>query len=121
MGGNEEIGRMLRYMKESREENATDEATKRMHGYTERIKIRPEVRRSYMLWEEYVEEWKEEGREEGLRQAIQDLLERHGNIPGRVIKRLQEENDFQILRSWLQLAAGAESMEDFELEITTNA
>lgn len=129
MGGNEEIGRMLRYMKESREENATDEATKRVHGYTERIKIRPEVRRSYMLWEEYVEEWKEEGREkgrekgreEGLRQAIQDLLERHGNIPGRVIKRLQEENDFQILRSWLKLAASVESMEDFESEITTNA
>ena len=49
------------------------------------------------------------------------MLERHGNIPGRVIKRLQEENDFQILRSWLQLAAGAESVEDFESEIMTNA
>ena len=94
-----------------------DEATQRLHGYTEQVKMRPEVRQSYMLWGEYVEELKEEGMEKGLekgiRQSVMDVLEGYGEIPERIRKRLEGEENCQILREWLKLAARADSMEDF--------
>ena len=38
----------------------TDTVTEKLHAFTENIKIRPEVRESYMLWEEYEEMMREE-------------------------------------------------------------
>ena len=43
--GNEELRTVLRYMKDSR---AVDAATRGLHGYVEKVKIRPEVRVAYM-------------------------------------------------------------------------
>lgn len=62
-GGNDAIKTMLRYIRDSRIENATDTATQEIHKYTEAVKIHPEVRKSYMFWEEYVEILKEELKE----------------------------------------------------------
>ena len=39
------------------------------HAFTENIKIRPEVRESYMLWEEYEEMMKEKGRQSRRKQG----------------------------------------------------
>ncbi len=39
------------------------------HAFTENIKIRPEVRKSYMLWEEYEEMMKEKGRQSRRKQG----------------------------------------------------
>ena len=63
-GGNDQIKTMLRYIRNSREENATDSATKKIHKLAEKAKIHPEVRKSYMLWEEYVYLLKKELRPE---------------------------------------------------------
>lgn len=59
-GGSDAIKTMLRYIRDSRAENATDAATKEIHSYAERVKIRPEVRKNYMFWEEYEERLREE-------------------------------------------------------------
>lgn len=70
-GGNEAIRTMLHYIRDSRRENATDDATRQIHKLTEQVKIQPEVRKGYMFWEEYVELLKEELKE-GLREEIKD-------------------------------------------------
>ena len=114
LGGNREIREMLRYLGDSRAENAVSEATQRLHGYTEQVKMRPEVRQSYMLWGEYVQELKEEGIEQGIRQSVLDVLEGYGKISEKLRKRLESEENRETLRTWLRLAAQAGSMEEFE-------
>ncbi len=141
-GGNEEIKTMLCYLRDSREENATDAATKEIHRFTEKVKIHPEVRKSYMLWEEYEyllmkklrpevkeevreevkkevreeieEEVKEEIKIEQKAESILELLEDYGEIPEDLKKRVVGEKNIEILRRWHKLAAKAKSMEEFE-------
>lgn len=112
-GGNEKIKTMLRYIGDSRKENVMDEATGKLHSFTESVKIQPEVRESYMLWEEYEEMIKEEGRQELCVEVIFDLLKGQGEIPEDTVQRLQAEKDSQILRKWLRLAAKTQSISDF--------
>ncbi|MCM1134579.1 MAG: hypothetical protein NC400_03295 [Clostridium sp.] len=108
-GGNEAIKTMLHYIKDSRWENATDEATRKLHGFTENVKVQPEVRKSYMFWEEYVEIMKEE---EAL-DTLLDLLSDYGEIPEETAERLHRGNDLKTLRRWIKLAAKSSSMADF--------
>ncbi len=63
-GGSNEIKTMLHYIRDSREENAIDDATKEVHRFTKKVKVHPEVRKGYMLWEEYEYLWKKKLREE---------------------------------------------------------
>ena len=58
-------------------------------------------------------EGREEGRTEGKADSIMDLLAELGEVPEDLKKRILEETDMEILRSWLKKAARAESIEDF--------
>ena len=55
-GGNEALRAVLRYLKDSRAENAVDAATRELHGCVEKVKIRPEVIR-WRLSENKMEFW----------------------------------------------------------------
>ena len=124
-GGNEEIKAMLRYIGDSRRENVTDTVTEKLHAFTENIKIRPEVRESYMLWEEYEEMLREEGRIEGRvegkaeesRETIFDFLREKGHISEDTAARINAEKDRKTLRKWVRLAAVTDSIADFEAGI----
>lgn len=70
-GGNEAIKTMLRYIGDSRQENATDAATRQVHQFTESVKLHPEVRKEYMYWEDYLRCLKAELRDE-IRAEIKD-------------------------------------------------
>ncbi|MCM1134008.1 MAG: hypothetical protein NC400_00385 [Clostridium sp.] len=125
LGGNEAVRNMLRYIRDSREENATDAATRQLHKFTESVKIQPEARESYMFWEEYEEVLKERGREEGKEEGkkegrvetaqgiLFDFLKDHGEIPKDVEERLNTEKNPEILRKWVRLAAKTGSIADF--------
>lgn len=113
LGGNEAISTMLRYIRDSRVENATDMATRKLHGFTESVKVQPEVRESYMFWEEYVEMLKEEGRGEEALDTLLDLLSDYGEVPEETSRILRGENDPVTLRKWIKLAAKSDSIEDF--------
>ena len=75
--------------------------------------------------EEGREEGKEEGREEGLAEGIEkgivqgkindvlDLLRELGEVPDSVKEQIAAQEDEEILRTWLKLAAKAGSMEEF--------
>ena len=117
-GGSDEIKTMLRYIRDSRKENATDAATKIVHRFTEKVKVHPEVRKSYMLWEEYVYLLKKELRleveEEEKAETILDLLGDFGEIPEKIVKRIRSEKDVETLKRWIKLAAKGNSIEEFE-------
>ena len=124
-GGSDEIKTMLRYIRDSRKENATDAATKIVHRFTEKVKVHPEVRKSYMLWEEYEEMMREEGRIEGReegkaeesRETIFDFLREKGHISEDTAARINAEKDRKTLRKWVRLAAVTDSIADFEAGI----
>lgn len=140
-GGNDKIKTMLRYIRDSRKENATDFATREIHRFAERVKVRPEVRKSYMLWEEYEYLWKkklkseveeeirneveEEIRNEvegeirneiegEIRNGIIELLEDYGKVPENLKERVNSVRDMEILKCWFKLAAKISSVEEFE-------
>ena len=107
---------MLRYIGDSRRENVTDTVTEKLHAFTENIKIRPEVRESYMLWEEYVYLLKKELRleveEEEKAETILELLGDFGEIPEKIVKRIRSEKDVETLKRWIKLAAKGNNIYD---------
>ena len=108
---------MLRYLKDSRAENAVDAATRELHGYVEKVKVRPEVRVAYMRLDEIIYYERKDAAKEAAKavqiRSILDLLEDLGEVPSSVLERLQAESDAETLKKWLKLAARAGSMEEF--------
>lgn len=136
-GGNEEIKAMLRYLQDSTEKNITNDATKEVHGYVNKVRILPEVKEEFMRFDELMayarqegkEEGREEGREEGLKeglekglekgqerghkQAIVELLEMYGEIPAEFRQMLESEKSTEKLRDWIRLVAKVQSVSEF--------
>lgn len=121
-GGTEEIREMLRYFQDSREKNVTNDALKKVHEYVTKIKVLPEVRKEYMKFEEIIYYERKEAAEEAAEQAaketkleaILDLLSDHGKVPDDLKKKIEQENNQEILRKWLKLSARVDSMEEFK-------
>lgn len=112
-GGNADIQAMLKYFKDSTEENATTDIIKEVHRYVSRVKVLPEVRQEYMKFDEIMYYAKKDGQIEARVQDIMDLLEDYGEMPGEVRKRLEEETNLNVLKSWHKIAAKAQSMQEF--------
>ncbi|MDO4334161.1 MAG: hypothetical protein Q4C58_15965 [Eubacteriales bacterium] len=74
-GGSDRIRKLLRYLKDSREENATDEATKEIHSYVKQVKIQPEVKLAYMRYEEIIYYERKEAAEEAAKEAVEKATE----------------------------------------------
>ncbi len=64
--------------------------------------------------DELIEEGKEEGREEGRVEAILLLLGEKGEISNEVVERITSEKDESVLKRWILLAAGSDSIMRFE-------
>ena len=100
---------MLRYLQHSTDDNACDESTKELHGYVSQVKVMPEVRQSYMRFEEIIYY---ERKDEKI-QNILELLEEYGEIPGSLISQLEETEDMDLLTSYHKLAAKVDSSDAF--------
>ncbi len=120
-GGTPEIKAMLNYFKKSTQDNATDEATRKVHDYTKKVKIQPEVRDAYMKYEDIIYyERREAAKTATLNTTIGcicDLLEDYGEIPDSIMDKLNNEKDLKVLAKWLKLAAKSDSMEEFAEKI----
>lgn len=68
--------------------------------------------------EEYEEmirrESKEDGMKDGMRDGIRELLEELGTISEQLEKEIQEQENWEILKKWLKLAARVSTIEEFE-------
>lgn len=116
---------MLNYFKQSTQNNATNEATKKIHDYTKKVKVQPEVRDAYMKYEDIIDYERRDAAKTATQTAtlntkIQDiceLLEDYGAIPEELMDKLNNEKDLKVLAKWLKLAAKADSIEGFFKEI----
>ncbi|MDD6071391.1 MAG: hypothetical protein PUC12_11375 [Clostridiales bacterium] len=125
-GGTSEIKAMLNYIKESTQENVTNEATRKIHDYANKVKVEPEVRDAYMTFEDKIYYERKDAAKEAttlatLNTKIQDiceLLKDYGPIPDELVNRLSNEKDICILTKWLKLAAKADSIEEFTKAIS---
>lgn len=120
-GGSPEIGRLLKYIKDSTDENVTDETTREIDSYVKQIKVQPEVRFAYMRFEDILyyerKEAAEKAGKEARAQAIEDLLEEYGEVPERIKRLLEETDDSDRLKKWLKLAAKVSDMQEFEEKV----
>lgn len=120
-GGNAEIQAMLQYFKNSIEENAVNETTRKVHDYVSQVRILPEVKSEYMTLEEYIWYERQDERKETRRETIKEtmienileLLEEYGSVPEELEKRLQEESDTKQFKQWHKLAAKVDSISEF--------
>lgn len=124
-GGTQEIKTMLNYFTQSTQNNATNEATKKIHDYTKKVKVQPEVRDAYMKYEDIIDYERRDAAKTATQTAtlntkIQDiceLLEDYGTIPEELMDKLNSEKDLKVLAKWLKLAAKADNIEGFFKEI----
>lgn len=121
-GGSPAIRTMLDYLQKSTEENVKGETLQKIHRHVKKVKILPEVKEEYMLFEEKIyyerKEAAEAAREEAVReqryQDIFELLEDYGEVPERIRERVESEDDMEILKRWHKLAARCGSLAAFE-------
>lgn len=109
LGGCKAIKNMLRYLCNSISANVTDEATKELHSYVEKVRVSPEVKRSYMTLEDII--W-----HENLLMKVNDiceLLEEYGEVPADLRTRLESVENKTVLTKLLKLAAKVNSIEEF--------
>lgn len=124
-GGNEEIRKMLHFLQDSRADNATNESTRELYDYVNRVKTQPEVRLEYMRFDEYVEMLRQEAAEEAFgkativtrQNAILELLEEYGEIPDTLKERIRGEESAENLAKWLKMAAKTANIQDFQENI----
>ena len=112
-GGTPEIKAMLNYIKESTQENVTNEATRKIHDYANKVKVEPEVRDAYMTFEDKIYYERKDATLNATIQCICNLLEDYGPIPDELMNKLNNEKNFNTLTKWLKLAAKADSIAEF--------
>ena len=144
-GGSRDIENMLKYLQDSRNVMAVDEATKELDGYVESVKNNATLKGDYMdfgyLIDQYVksevkseverevnirlehevksrvERESEETTKDTLHDAILDLLNDKGTVPEDLQIKLNEVTDPERLRSLLLLASRSQSVEEFAQKI----
>lgn len=103
-GGSESIRNMLKYMQDSKESSAVDDATKELDKYVSNVRRNPEVRGNYMTFGDRIDWEKElsrkEGREEGHVDVIEDMLKNGKtvemiaefcNYPVEYVRKIEEQ------------------------------
>ena len=94
-----------------------DDFVRKLQQAVKKIKQSREMGARYMSFYEMLKEERSEGREEGRIvgriDSILELLEDLGNIPPELREKIEEQEDFAVLKVWTKLAAKAESIEQF--------
>lgn len=128
----EKLRKLLQYIDGSRvEEDLAPEETEALEiaQMVEQIKKDAEVTVKYMKqWEKLQKVYhdgqregitegftkgKNEGRNEGKTEDILELLEDYGDIPEELRKKILSEQDMDMLKKWLKLAAKVSGIEEF--------
>lgn len=83
-----------------------------------------EMEERYMILEQMLKDERREGRKEGKNNGIAEgllsLLEvKFDTIPEELREKIDSMQDFDTLNSWVKIAAKAETMEEFQEEIST--
>ena len=117
----EELVHFLKYMEESTSEyvsSITDESIIHLHEKITELKKQRKLEARYMTVEEWMNIRADKAKTEGKAEDILLLLSELGNIPSDLETRILTERDSETLKNWLKLAARAESVEQFQREIS---
>lgn len=104
---------LLNYIQKSKISNVTNDATREIHECISKVKILPEVRQEYMLWEEKIFYERLDAKKEAMIENIVELLEEYGSVPDTLVEKLNKESDLKQLKIWLKLAAKVASIQQF--------
>lgn len=63
--------------------------------------------------DDLIEDGRQEGRAEGRAESILELLGELGSIPAEITMRIRKEENVEVLREWLKLAARADNVQQF--------
>lgn len=63
--------------------------------------------------DDLIEDGRQEGRAEGRAESILELLGELGSIPAELVMKIRKEENVEILREWLKLAARADNIQQF--------
>ena len=120
-GGSREIKEMLRYIQNSSEENAANETIREVHSYISKVKLLPEVKESFMRFDEIIAYEREEAIGETREKAIMLILEEKGRVKPETQKALHEklmaESSQDDTGRLIRLALHAASAEEFLKEM----
>ena len=121
----EDLRELLYYMEHTSGENAKTEDLQRLHEMVVAVKRDRKVGLTYMKSFEIEQRIRREEFDKGLTQgvtqgipkgkgeAILDILDDLGDVPSSLKKQITAQKDETILRTWVKLAAKAESIEEF--------
>lgn len=116
-GGSQAIENMLKYIQNSRSDNANDDATKEIDGYVKHVKDDPLWKEGAMTLGYYIDRECEDARKEGIKEGqindIIELLEDYGPVPDNLRERLNKIDNPLILKGLLKLAAKTDNISDF--------
>ncbi len=124
-GGSRDIKNMLKYLQDSRDDMAVDEATRELDRYVDSIKSNSVLKGDYMTVGDFIDNERREEREETtarvtvsvLHENILDLLNDKGTVPENLRNKICEEADPEKLRHLLLLAGRVQSVEEFAHKI----
>jgi len=70
-----------------------------------------------MLLELLMQDERREGRKagelEGAREMLQMALNRFGELPDNLLKTLHQQQDIEVIRSWMETALKVQSLDEF--------
>jgi len=94
-----------------------DEYVRKLQNSVRQVKKSREMKERFMIWREMLSDERNEGRKEGRVEVgietIFMLLESLGNIPEKLRERIMKEQDNNVLKQWIMLAAKSETIEEF--------
>ena len=90
-----------------------DDFVRKLQRTVKKVKQSREMGVRYMAWHEMLKEERDEGRIEGRIASIVELLEDLGEIPEELREKMEEQEDLDVIKSWVKLAAKVESIEQF--------
>lgn len=111
-----ELVNFLRFVKadlSESEQDFQDKFVEELQKSVKYVKESREMGERFMLFEELLKDERTEGRAEGCTDSVLTLLEEKGEIPEELREKLMNEKDLEILKSWIKLAAKAESINQF--------
>ena len=103
-------------LKES-QKDFQDDYVRQVQKSVTHIKGSREMEERFMLLELLMQDERREGRKagelEGAQEMLQMALNRFGELPDNLLKALHQQQDIEVIRSWMEKALKAESLDEF--------
>lgn len=112
----EGLVKFLKYVRAGLSESTgdfQDNFVQKLQEAVKNVKASREMEERYMLLEELLKEERESGKAEGIAETVLVFLSRLGEVPAELREKILHERNLDILNSYSEKAALANTMEEF--------